>query len=406
VSTPAQREPRAFAANVRRSYLYSFLMDFSLSAPIWVLYLRDQRGFSLTQITLMEVPLFLLIVLAEVPTGAVADRFGRKVSLMLASAILTFSMLVYGLATSYAVILVSNLAWGLSFTFRSGADTALLYDSLKQIGREAEFQRITGRFWALRSAAMLGGLLAGAPIAAATSYSFAIVLSALVSTLAFPLALRMHEPIQALAHAHEPYLRTLASGVRDAWRRPQLRWVFLYSGLIGAGAAGPLLLLQQPWLAAHGVATAELGVWQAAVQAVGIGAALGAAWLLSKLGERGAYLALLLALSLCSAALAGFDGIGVAAAFLGVAVVCGMHNPALAGYVNRLVESSHRATVLSVQSVAGNVAMALAWPLAGVIADARGLQAAFGMYASGVLLLGGAALLLWSRAERAAGVPG
>ena len=112
--------------NVGKSYLYAFLMDLSLTAPIWVLYLRDGRGFSLTQITLLEVPLFLLIVFAEVPTGAVADRFGRRLSLMLASGILALSVFVYGIAESYFVILVSNLAWGLAFTFRSGADVALL----------------------------------------------------------------------------------------------------------------------------------------------------------------------------------------------------------------------------------------------------------------------------------------
>src|SRR5258706_15140579 len=105
---------------------------------------------------------------------------------MLASAILAVSMLAYGLATSYVLILVSNVAWGLGFTFRSGADTALLFDSLKQLGREGEFQRINARFWALRSLATLGGFLLGAPIAAATSYSSAILLSALVGASAFP----------------------------------------------------------------------------------------------------------------------------------------------------------------------------------------------------------------------------
>src|SRR5258706_15642757 len=94
---------RGFAGNVWKSFAYGFLMDCSFTAPIWVLYLRDERGFSLAQITLLEVPLFLLVVFAEIPTGAVADRFGRKVSLMLASAILAVSMLAYGLATSYVL---------------------------------------------------------------------------------------------------------------------------------------------------------------------------------------------------------------------------------------------------------------------------------------------------------------
>jgi MFS family permease len=386
--------------NVAASFVYAFLMDLSLSAPIWVLYLRDERGFSLTQITLLEVPLFLLIVFAEVPTGAVADRFGRRLSLMLASAMLSLSALVYGLATSYPVILVSNLAWGLAFTFRSGADVALLYDSLKQAGREAEFQRISGRLWALRSAAMLAGLLLGAPLAAATSYSFAIVASAALCACAFPVALLMREPARASEDVREPYLRTLVSGLREAWRTPVLRWVFAFSGVLGACAAGPQLLLQQPWLAEHGVPTARLGVWQGAVQGAEIFAALAAGRLLSGLGRRAAFLALPLTLSLCCAALAGVDRLWIAGAFFGVALARGLHQPVLADYVNRRIASARRATLLSVQSVAGNVVMAIAWPLAGVATDAFGLPGPFLMYACGALVLGGGALLLWDRAER------
>jgi MFS family permease len=400
VSPAAREDRRAFESNVWKSCAYTALMDLSLSAPIWVLYLRDARGFSLTQITLLEVPLFLLIVLAEIPTGAVADRFGRRVSLMLASGILSLAMFIYGAATSYLVILVSNLAWGLAYTFRSGADTALLYDSLKEAGREGDFQRINGRFWALRSSAMLAGLLLGAPIAAATSFTVAITLGAILHGCAFVVALSMHEPRHARKHAGEPYLRTLASGVRDAWRKPTLRWIFLYSGVVGAGAAGPLLLLQQPWLAEHGVRTAELGLWQAPVHAAEVLAALAAGWVLSRLGERRAFLALPVTLSLCGVALARIDHAWIAVAFLGVALARGLHHPVLAGYVNRRIESRRRATVLSVQSVAGSVAMALAWPFAGAVADVFGLRGAFLMYASGTLALAGGTLLLWNRTER------
>ncbi len=389
--------------NVRASYLYAFLMDLSLTAPIWVLYLREERGFSLTQITLMEVPLFLLIVLAEVPTGAFADRFGRRLSLMLASGILAVAMFVYGVATNYFVVLVSNVAWGLAFTFRSGADTALLYDSLKEAGREEEFQRINGRCWALRSSAALLGLLIGAPIAAVTSYSSAITLSALIFGCALPVAFAMHEPARTLAQSHEPYLRTLTSGLRDVWRRPPLRALFVGSGIVGAGAAGPLLLLLQPWLAERGVATAQLGLWQAPLSAASVLSALATGWLLARLGERAAFLSLPLTLGLCSAALARFEGAPVAVAFLGIALVRGLHEPLLAGNVNRRVESERRATVLSVQNVVGNVVMASVWPLAGVVADARGLPTVFALFACGTLLLGGGAMWLWSRAELRSG---
>jgi hypothetical protein len=247
---------------------------------------------------------------------------------------------------------------------------------------------------------MLAGLLLGAPLAAATSYGFAIVTTSALCAAALLVAFLMKEPARAAEQASEPYLRTLVAGTREAWRTPSLRWIFFFSGTIGACAAGPQLLLQQPWLAAHGIGTARLGVWQGFVQAAEILAALAAGRLLTSLGERGAFLALPLILSLCCAALAGIDGLWIAAAFFGVALARGFHHPVLAGYVNRRIASERRATLLSVQSVAGNLLMAVAWPLAGVAADRFGLRGPFLMFAFGALALGGSALLLWNRAER------
>ena len=93
------------------------------------------------------------MVFAEVPTGALADRFGRRWSLMLGSSLFAAAVFIFGIADNYPIILLSYTAWGLALTFQSGADTALLYDSLKHLNREEEFQRINSRLWALRSAA-------------------------------------------------------------------------------------------------------------------------------------------------------------------------------------------------------------------------------------------------------------
>jgi len=86
------REDMALEGNVWKSYAYRFLMNLQLWWPIWVIYLQRSRGLSLTQITLLDTPFFLLIVLSEVPTGAIADRFGRRVSLMLGSTMLAVAV--------------------------------------------------------------------------------------------------------------------------------------------------------------------------------------------------------------------------------------------------------------------------------------------------------------------------
>jgi MFS family permease len=117
--SPADR--RLFEANLNKAYLYQFLMNFQLWWPIWVVYLTDKRGLSLTQITALDSVFWLIIVVAQVPAGAVADRWGRKSALLLASLFLSAGILVFGLADSYLLILISYAGWGLGLAFQYSA---------------------------------------------------------------------------------------------------------------------------------------------------------------------------------------------------------------------------------------------------------------------------------------------
>jgi MFS family permease len=392
------RDDMAFEGNIWKSYLYRFLMKLELWLPIWVVYLQKQRGFSLTQITMLDVPFFLLIVLAEVPTGAIADRFGRRFSLMIGSALIAVAFFIFGIADSYFVILISWTAWGFGMTFQSGADQAILYDSLKQIGREHDFERINSRIWALTSFAALMAILIGAPIAEATSFTVPIFLSVGIAALAIPVAFFMHEPRGEHDESRDQYFQTLARGIRQAWGQPTLRYIIAYSGVLVAATYTPLVF-QQPFLNHHGVGTGNLGFWQAPIRGVGILSALAAHRFLSRMGQRGALFALPVTLALCYVAIAGIDHAWAFGAFLGVGLVAGAGNPILATYVNKRIPSERRATILSVQSVAGNFALAGSQPVAGLIADHLGLRALFLTAGVSTLILMSAILVLWSRAE-------
>lgn len=392
------RDDMAYESNIWKSYVYRFLMEFQLWLPIWVVYLQKQRGLSLTQITLLDTPFLVLMVFAEVPTGAIADRFGRRWSLMLGSSLFAMAVFIFAIADSYAVILLSYTAWGLALTFQSGADVALLYDSLKQVDREEDFQRINSRLWALRSVAALCALLIGAPVAEWTGYSTAIILSAIIGALATPVAFLMHEPKLAHEESHESYFQTLLSGIRDAWEQASLRYIILYSGILYT-ASFALMVFQQPFLSHYGVATGDLGLWQAPVRGAGIISALLAHQFLARTGQRGAFFALPVTLVMCSFALVGIDHSWVFVAFLGVGVVAGMQNPLLATYINKRIPSERRATMLSVQSVVGNFIFAGVQPLGGFVADTWGLRAVFLMFGLLTAVFGLAVIYAWSRAE-------
>src|SRR3990172_8491287 len=150
--SPSSAAGHAYEANLRKAYAYQFFMNFQLWWPIWVVYLQDKRGLSLTQITALDSVFWLIIVVAQVPAGAVADRWGRKSALILASLFLSAGILVFGLADSYLLILVSYAGWGLGLAFQYGGDSAFLFDSLKALGRPEEFQKVFGRYWGVASA--------------------------------------------------------------------------------------------------------------------------------------------------------------------------------------------------------------------------------------------------------------
>ena len=65
-------------ANVRKYYLYNFFLNFQLWWPIWIIYLKEDRGLSQAQVTLIDIPFWLSIVLLQIPAAALADRWGRR----------------------------------------------------------------------------------------------------------------------------------------------------------------------------------------------------------------------------------------------------------------------------------------------------------------------------------------
>src|SRR5262245_4079869 len=77
----------------------------------------------------------------EVPTGTVADRFGRKASLVIGSAVSGLASVLYVSRPDFAVFLIAEVLFAVAYTLHSGADEALAYDSLKVLGRESEAKR-------------------------------------------------------------------------------------------------------------------------------------------------------------------------------------------------------------------------------------------------------------------------
>ncbi len=396
--SPADR--RAYEANLHRAYLYQFFMNFQLWWPIWVVYLQDERGLSLTQVTALDSVFWLIIVVAQVPAGAVADRWGRKTAMLLGALSLSAGILVFGLADSYVLILVSYAGWGLGLAFQYGGDSAFLFDSLKVLGRQEEFQKVYGRYWGTASVGVIGGLLLGAPMAAATNLSLPIVVSAGIAVLAAATALTLKEPRidAASAEVTLSYGDLIRQSLRLAYRRPQVRYVLLYSAVVGVASFVPIIFIQ-PFLVHHDVGVGNLGLYQVPMRILAIVGALGAYRAVAVLGERQTLVLMPAVLVGGYALLGAWDSPYAYAAFPIVSLISMMAYPVVVDYLNRQIPSEQRATVLSIRQLVFSLWLAPIAPVLGFVADEVSLMGAF--WASALLVAAPLPILfaLWWRAE-------
>jgi MFS family permease len=395
-------DQRAYEANLRKAYLYQFFMNFQLWWPIWVVYLQDKRGLSLTQITALDSVFWLVIVAAQVPAGAAADRWGRKSAMLLGSLFLSAGILVFGLADNYLLILVSYAAWGLGLAFQYGGDSAFLFDSLKVLGRPGEFQKVYGRYWGVASVGVIGGLLTGAPLAAATDLSLPILVSAGIALLAAAVTLTLKEPAlsslgpaaarSTVARGDSPrrelpadappvearlsYGDLIRESFRLAYRQPRVRYVLLYGAVLGVASFVPIIFIQ-PFLRHHDVGVANLGLFQVPMRALAIVGALAAYRVTAVLGERQTMVLMPALLIVSYAVLGSWDAVYAYTAFPVVSLVVTMAYPVVADYLNRQIPSEQRATVLSIRQLLFSLLLAPIAPLLGFVADEVSLMGAF-----------------------------
>lgn len=125
--------------NIKIYYLLNLLEGFMFTIPVW--YSFQKLYISIEQISILYAITNILVVLFEMPTGAFADLLGRKTSMFIGWLISSFSLIAIGLSTEYWQFIIAFVFNSLGVSLVSGANYALLYDSLKEIKREKEFSK-------------------------------------------------------------------------------------------------------------------------------------------------------------------------------------------------------------------------------------------------------------------------
>ncbi|MFX1513846.1 MAG: hypothetical protein ACFFCQ_14775, partial [Promethearchaeota archaeon] len=145
-------------------YVFIVLRGLAFFAPVWALFLQS-KGFNVFWITVMDIIFWITIALAEIPTGSIADKVSRKISILIGSFLVSSGVFIFGFANNIWVFVSSYVIWAGGITFWSGADQAFLYDTLKSYKEENKYQQVYGRVLFLGMIAtavssLFGGFLA------------------------------------------------------------------------------------------------------------------------------------------------------------------------------------------------------------------------------------------------------
>src|SRR5262245_30906595 len=407
----------AAAAAVERTYLTLTLLTTFAASFIWginTLFLLD-AGLNNAEAFAANAFFSVGQVLFEVPTGVVADTRGRRFSFLLGAATLLLSTLLYlymwQTGAPFVGWALASVLLGLGFTFFSGATEAWLVDALVATGYTGNLESVFGRATSVGGFAMLVGSVAGGVIAQATNLGVPYVLRAAMLGVTFVVAfLFMHDigfkpdrdatPLRAV--------RTVFDGAVDGGlRNPPVRWLMLAAPFT-TGVGFYVFYAIQPYLL-------ELYGDPNAYSVAGLAAALfaGASMFGGLLVPRARRLfkrrttALLLGLL---ADIVILVLIGVSASFVFVIVVLiissilsAIERPLRQAFINGVIPSAQRATVLSFDSLMGSTGGVVIQPVLGRAADVYGYGASY-VIAAGIEALAVPFVLL-ARRERASSDP-
>ena len=185
-----------YRRNITLIHVLSFLMGVHFFGAVMIAFFEGWAGMRFSQIMLLESIFTGAIFLFEIPTGTIADKYGRKLSLNLGISINVVAIFVYILYPNFWVLAAGEIIWALGAALNSGAYEALVYDSLLELGREKESKNIYSRVRSLSLAGMVMGTIAGGFMASAWGAWSTMALSAIPLALAAFVGLFLVEPTQ------------------------------------------------------------------------------------------------------------------------------------------------------------------------------------------------------------------
>jgi MFS family permease len=360
-------------SNIYKMYLVNFLKNLQFFGAVAIPFFLDWAKVDYTRIFILEASFMFWVFVLEIPTGIVADKFGRKASLILGGLFAAISISIYGIINNYWIFFVAEFIGAIGFTLLSGADKALIYDSLIQTKKTGEAKVIFSRYESAGTMGLLigfpiGSLIAGSDILPyPETLPLTFIISGIFLLLTFFVAFTLKEPERK--EKVDEFIKEGIDGFKYIFRHKTLRLFALNFALISATTAF-MFWFYQSLAGVVGIDIKYNGFIGAGCNLFSMILLLNIKRIEKLFGMKNTLFYSALIPGLFFAGLFFFRNIYfvLAAMFIIIGLKI-MRSPVLSDFMNRHIESRNRATVLSGVSMLEKIIIMILYPIVGLLAD-------------------------------------
>lgn len=356
-----------YKSNIKKLYFFNFFKNLHFFGAVLVPFFLTWGKISYVQMMFLQSWFVIWITLLEVPTGSIADRFGRKTSIALGAFINAVAAIIYGSFPNFYIFLFAEFLWAFSFTLVSGADEALLYDSIKALKLEKRSKKTLGRYNSIH----LLAIVIAAPIGSLISnfgLQYPTMLMSVPLSIACLIALTIKEPKSV--NKEKNYFKILKEGITYFLKHKELK-ILAFDSISISVISFMIVWTYQPKLLSMGLAISFLGIVHSFGTLSEVLIQNNFDYLEKLSGKKKNYL-------LFSAMLIGTSFIllaiseNIIVSILLVILIFGFgftRRDLIRNYMHKHIKSENRATVISSVSMIDGFGRAIVYPIVGFLAQ-------------------------------------
>ena len=347
--------------NINKMYLLKAVKWFMIVMPIIVLFF-EKHGLSLTQIMILQATYSFTVAVLEIPSGFFADIYGRRLSLFYGSILTFIGYLIFSFFSGFNEFFIAEILLGIGGSLISGADSALIYDTLLQLKKDEDYTKVEGKNYGIGNvsegiAGIIGGFLA------ITSLDLPVYIQTFVLFFSIPISYSLVEPESSYK---------LAKSIKSIWlvvketffEKNKLKWYIIYSSSMGIGT------LSIAWFVQPFLIEIETPLFYYGIIWAGLNIITGITSYYSYLFKNKNLLIYISFIMVISFILLGYNISMYGLIFIVfIYLIRGIITPTLRNLININSTSERRATVLSLRSFIIRISFAIIAPILGYITD-------------------------------------